>query len=83
MNALSAATLWLSVWLDQARRDVQGAARRVVVYERGQGMVEYGLILALVAIGVIAVLVVLGTQARGIFDDAAKGLQGARITPTP
>ena len=50
--------------------------------DEGQGMVEYGLILALVAIGIIAVLIVLGTQARGIFDDAAKGLSGAR-TPVP
>ena len=35
--------------------------------ESGQGMVEYGLIIALIAVGVIAALVILGPKVAGIF----------------
>lgn len=37
--------------------------------ESGQGMVEYGLILALVAVVVIGALTFLGEQIGDIFDD--------------
>ena len=36
--------------------------------EEGQGMVEYGLIIALIAIVVIAALVLLGPKIKQIFD---------------
>ena len=36
--------------------------------ERGQTLVEYGLLLALIAIVVIAVLVILGPTVSGIFQ---------------
>ena len=36
--------------------------------EEGQGMVEYGLIIALIAIVVIVALVALGPKIRDIFD---------------
>jgi pilus assembly protein Flp/PilA len=36
--------------------------------ERGQGMAEYGLIIALVAIVVIVALTALGTALKGKFD---------------
>ena len=36
--------------------------------ERGQTLVEYGLLLALIAIVVIAVLILLGPAVRGIFQ---------------
>ncbi|MBR0600007.1 Flp family type IVb pilin [Sinanaerobacter chloroacetimidivorans] len=36
--------------------------------ESGQGMVEYGLILGLVALAVIAALTVLGTKINGKFE---------------
>ena len=36
--------------------------------EEGQGMVEYGLIIALIAIVVIAALVLLGPKIRDIFN---------------
>ncbi len=42
--------------------------------EEGQGMVEYGLIIALVAIVVIAALVVLGPKIANIFNSAGNQL---------
>ena len=42
--------------------------------EEGQGMVEYGLIIALVAIVVIAALIVLGPKVANIFNDAGNQL---------
>ena len=36
--------------------------------ENGQGMVEYGLIIALVAVVVIAALALLGPKIKGIFE---------------
>ena len=44
--------------------------------ESGQGMVEYGLIIALIAIAVIAGLNVLGPAIKGIFTNAAAQLPG-------
>ena len=38
--------------------------------ENGQGMVEYGLIIALIAIAVIAALKLLAPAISGIFTDA-------------
>ena len=40
----------------------------LVSEESGQGMVEYGLILSLVAIAVVVVLGTMGTKLNGIFD---------------
>jgi pilus assembly protein Flp/PilA len=37
--------------------------------EEGQGMVEYGLIIGLIAIVVIGALVLLGPKIKGIFDE--------------
>ena len=42
--------------------------------EEGQGMVEYGLIIALVAIVVIAALVILGPSIANIFNTASNSL---------
>jgi pilus assembly protein Flp/PilA len=42
--------------------------------EEGQGLVEYALILVLVAIAVIALLTLLGTSVRNIFSDIADAL---------
>ena len=44
--------------------------------ESGQGMVEYGLIIALIAIAVIAALKLLGPAISGIFTDATTELTG-------
>lgn len=42
--------------------------------ERGQGMTEYGLILALLVIGVIAVLVVMGPKLAQKFQNVSNNL---------
>jgi pilus assembly protein Flp/PilA len=42
--------------------------------EKGQGLVEYALILALIAIVVIAVLAILGTRVREKFNTIANSL---------
>ena len=42
--------------------------------EEGQGLVEYALILVLIAIVVIAVLTLLGDQVSAIFDTIAGAL---------
>jgi len=50
--------------------------RMAVRDEEGQGMVEYGLIIALVAIVVIAALLILGPKIANIFNAA-----GNQINP--
>jgi pilus assembly protein Flp/PilA len=42
--------------------------------EEGQGLVEYALILVLVAIAVIALLTLLGTQVQNVFSRIADAL---------
>jgi pilus assembly protein Flp/PilA len=42
--------------------------------QRGQGLVEYSLIIALVAIVVIAILVLMGPQIGNIFSTITNGL---------
>ncbi|RKL63667.1 Flp family type IVb pilin [Thermoanaerobacteraceae bacterium SP2] len=48
--------------------------------EEGQGMAEYGLILALVAVVVIVALKALGQGINSKFNDVTNGLNGT--TPT-
>ncbi|NLX78286.1 MAG: Flp family type IVb pilin [Clostridiales bacterium] len=45
--------------------------------EEGQAMVEYGLIIALIAIAVIIALVALGGKIGDLFDKAGSGLEAA------
>jgi pilus assembly protein Flp/PilA len=45
--------------------------------ESGQGLTEYALILALVSVGLIAVMVVFRDSIGGIFDRIAEVLEGA------
>lgn len=44
--------------------------------EEGQGLVEYALILVLVAVVVIAILAILGPQIANIFSRVTNGLTG-------
>jgi pilus assembly protein Flp/PilA len=43
--------------------------------EKGQGMVEYALIIVLIAIVVIVVLTVLGTQISAVFSQISSALK--------
>lgn len=51
--------------------------RNFLKNEKGQGMVEYGLIIALVAIVVIAAIIVLGGNLTTIFEKTASALSTA------
>ncbi|HEX7588787.1 MAG TPA: Flp family type IVb pilin [Anaerolineae bacterium] len=42
--------------------------------ERGQGLVEYALILVLVALVVLAVLLIIGPQIANVFSKVTNGL---------
>ena len=50
--------------------------RRLVIPnpERGQGMVEYALILVLIAVVVLIVLIILGNKVKNVFCNIASGL---------
>lgn len=43
--------------------------------EEGQGLVEYALILVLVAVVVVAILTLLGPQIGNVFSEITNGLQ--------
>ncbi|TFF63559.1 Flp family type IVb pilin [Helcococcus ovis] len=51
--------------------------------ESGQGMVEYGLILALISVVVIAILSSIGGQLKDTFDKVLKSLTTANGKATP
>lgn len=50
--------------------------------EEGQGLVEYALLLVLVAIVVIAILALLGDELNGVFARVIAGLNGQEMTGT-
>jgi len=58
----------LSWWLARPYYAIQSMLSRPLSYQRGQGLVEYALIIALVAIVVIAALVLLGPRIASIFN---------------
>jgi len=45
--------------------------------EKGQGLVEYALILVLIAVVVIAILAVLGAQVSTVFSRISNALRGS------
>jgi pilus assembly protein Flp/PilA len=49
--------------------------------EAGQGLVEYALIIALVAVGLIAILLVLRNSIGNVFNNAATQLNNAPTNP--
>jgi len=48
--------------------------KAILADESGQGMVEYGLILALVAVAAIAALIVLGPKIAAMFQKASDAI---------
>ncbi|CAG9609229.1 Flp family type IVb pilin [Pseudoneobacillus rhizosphaerae] len=55
--------------------------KALFVEEQGQGMTEYGLVLGVIAVGVVATLLLLKTQIAGLFQDALTAITGADQTP--
>jgi len=51
--------------------------------ESGQGLVEYALIIALVAVGLVAILLVLRNSIGNVFNNAATQLNNAPATAYP
>lgn len=68
---MSDAMLYVAAWVETWKAAVQQAMEDG---ERGQGMVEYGLILALVAIAAIVVLRLIGPQINTLFEDVNSAL---------
>jgi pilus assembly protein Flp/PilA len=54
--------------------DFKKLFRKRTEEEEGQGLVEYALILFLVAVVVIAILILLGPQIGSVFSAVTKGL---------
>jgi pilus assembly protein Flp/PilA len=50
--------------------------------ESGASAVEYGLLVGLIAVAIIAVLVVLGPKLAGLFSDVSAELPADPATPT-
>lgn len=50
--------------------------------EEGQGMVEYGIIVALIAVVVIGAVKVLGEKTSATFNSAADAVGGVTTPPT-
>jgi pilus assembly protein Flp/PilA len=51
--------------------------------DTGQGLVEYALIIALVAVGLIAILLVLRNSIGNVFNNASTVLNNAPANPYP
>jgi len=51
--------------------------------EEGQAMVEYGLIIALIAIVVIVALIAVGQKVADLFKEAADNLESTNWTNNP
>jgi len=51
--------------------------KSLVKDEKGQGMVEYGLIIALVAVVVIAALTLMGGNLKGMLNSVAGSVKGS------
>ena len=65
----------------EIKREVNIMLRKWFKDEEGQGMVEYGLIIGLIAVVVIVALVALGPKIRDMFDQVNDELDKAASTP--
>jgi pilus assembly protein Flp/PilA len=80
---MSDAALYLSTWADSWVSTWKASLREALADdESGQGMVEYGLVLALVAIAAIVALGFLSGRIQDIFIDSGTALN-TRPTPLP
>ena len=77
---MSDVVLYIAAWAETWKASLSDA----LVYdgESGQGMVEYGLILALVSVAAIAALVVMGPKIASVFNGVNTSLQSIPPTPT-
>jgi pilus assembly protein Flp/PilA len=71
----------LEFYVDKLERSqeiviLDGGGSMYLPREEGQGLVEYALILVLVAVVVIAILTLLGPQVANIFSQVTNGLGG-------
>jgi pilus assembly protein Flp/PilA len=53
--------------------------RALFTEEEGQGMTEYGLVLGLIAVGVVAVLITMRTEITALFNRAVTAITGAGV----
>ncbi|MFJ5714996.1 Flp family type IVb pilin [Neobacillus sp. NPDC093127] len=51
--------------------------KALLTEEQGQGMTEYGLVLGLIAVGVVAVLITMRTEIESLFNRAVTAISGA------
>lgn len=70
---------WAKTWLTVSRGTLRIGQSNPTAAERGQGLVEYALILVLVAVAVIAVLTFLGPAINEIFFDVMDCLPGSNF----
>jgi pilus assembly protein Flp/PilA len=61
-------------WILEAGERIRELGERLHNREDGQGMVEYALILVLVAIVVIVILTTLGKTVNNVFSNVSNGL---------
>jgi pilus assembly protein Flp/PilA len=70
-NALADLPLRLAVWLQLVGHDlVERAETRRASLERGQGMVEYGIILGVISVAAIIAILALGPKIKAFFEGA-------------
>jgi pilus assembly protein Flp/PilA len=62
---------------------MQKTLRALWQEDSGQGLVEYALIIALVAVGLIAILLILRNSIGNVFNNAATQLNNAPTNPYP
>ncbi len=58
-------------------------ARRLPLSARGQGLVEYGLIIAVIAAAGIAGLAILGPKLQQTLTNVSSNMPGIQVTCTP
>ncbi len=65
------------------RRYLLHQARRLLAPQKGQGLAEYAIVLALIAVVVIGAVTLLGKAVVGVFEDITSELNGIGAGGTP